>query len=116
MHDGSDDRKYDKETQKTEDSICNVTLFHGSCSCQSLTDLYREGNHDDDGEHIEERNDHSVSAPRQPQEERMQDADQYDTDDSNHQKVQFLIGEARLDGVVPRQYEVVYTSDQRSPE
>ena len=112
MHDQPYHREDREEEQEAHDTVRDISLLHVPCSQYSLTDLDRKGDHNDDGEHIKERNEHRVSGTRQPQEQRVQRADQRQPEEADHQKMKFLICEARLNRVVPRQNEIVYAGNQ----
>ena len=85
------DALYHENDQEAGESGHDIAELHISCTRESLTDLYGEGDPHEHGEDIEERDDDGHSPAAEPQEDRVQDQHHRSAQQTNDDKVQLLV-------------------------
>ena len=91
MNDPAHDKEDAEKDQETGNAVGDIVHLHPAGPVEALADLYRKGQHQDDRGDVEERNDHGVAGPGQPEEDRVQDQDHRDPKAADDDKMQFLI-------------------------
>lgn len=107
-----DDAAYDdedaEEYEETAYSEADIVEFHNTGPVETLADLDGEGQDQKRGQNVEERDDHGVSCPGEPQKNGVKYQDQADPKRSDYDEMEHLVVEASLDGVVPGKKIAVY--------
>ena len=112
MYDSADRDEDAEKHQEPADPVIDVIEFHAPGPIIALTDLDGKGDDQDHRQNIQERDDHRVTGLRKPQEDRVQHQDHRDAEGADDDKVQFLVGEAVFDLIVPGQEVIVDPGDQ----
>lgn len=91
MNDPAHDQEHAEKDQKSGDAVDDVVHLHPAGPVEALADLDGEGQHQNDRGDVEERNDHGVAGPGEPEKDRMQNQNQGDPEAADDDKMQFLI-------------------------